>query len=228
MTWIHISIEITRNWEGGLEFLFDIFAFSCRRSFVKLQLGNDYYWKIRNRGGGKKKNVRAGIEARNWNWIHGIPVSRSGGKFPVNIYILITIQPPHWDARRDVASRGGGWRDQSLIFRRKVLALSKSWWRHPKEEDNIWCSASNNSSPSPFLRPTSKETRLQLFLQPPLPSPRDFHPILPVFPSVRPNQRIYGITASRGGIHLHSVKNTYTRWCIRGKEKEKFARLIDR
>lgn len=30
-------------------------------------------------------------------------------------------------------------RDRSLIFRRKVLALSKSWWRHPKEEDNIWC-----------------------------------------------------------------------------------------
>lgn len=28
-------------------------------------------------------------------------------------------------------------------------------------------------------------------------------------PSVRPNQRIYGITGSRGGIHLHSVKNVY-------------------
>lgn len=61
-----------------------------------------------------------------------------GGKFPVNIYILITIAPPP-------RTGCGG---QSLIFRRKVLALSKSWWRHPKEEDNIWCSASIKQPPA--------------------------------------------------------------------------------
>lgn len=38
-------------------------------------------------------------------------------------------------------------RDRSLIFRRKVLALSKSWWCHPKEEDNIWCCLHQQPTP---------------------------------------------------------------------------------
>lgn len=65
-------------------------------------------------------------------------------------------------------------RDRSLIFRRKVLALSKSWWRHPKEEDNIWCCLHQQPTLSPtlpvqppLLARGVKETRLQLFLYPP-------------------------------------------------------------
>lgn len=45
-------------------------------------------------------------------------------------------------------------RDRSLIFRRKVLALSKSWWCHPKEEDNIWCCLHQQPTPPrPFAQP---------------------------------------------------------------------------
>lgn len=45
-------------------------------------------------------------------------------------------------------------RDRSLIFRRKVLALSKSWWCHPKKEDNIWCCLHQQPTPPrPFAQP---------------------------------------------------------------------------
>lgn len=78
------------------------------------------------------------------------------------IYILIitancVIGERSCAMRRD-EERGGRLastrRDRSLIFRRKVLALSKSWWCHPKEEDNIWCCLHQQPTPPrPFAQP---------------------------------------------------------------------------
>lgn len=69
--------------------------------------------------------------------------------------------------RDEEEARGGGLastrRDRSLIFRRKVLALSKSWWRHPKEEDNIWCCRHQQPTPPrPFAQPSLSAERRKL------------------------------------------------------------------
>lgn len=66
-------------------------------------------------------------------------------------------------------------RDRSLIFRRKVLALSKSWWCHPKEEDNIWCCLHQQPTPprpfvQPPLYPRSEGNSSSIILVPILPS----------------------------------------------------------
>lgn len=78
---------------------------------------------------------------------------------------------PRWDEERGgrLASTR---RDRSLIFRRKVLALSKSWWCHPKEEDNIWCCLHQQPTPprpSNHPYPRSEGNSSSIILVPTLP-----------------------------------------------------------
>jgi len=68
-------------------------------------------------------------------------------------------------------------RDRSLIFRRKVLALSKSWWCHPKEEDNIWCCLHQQPTPPrPFAQPPLSAKRRKLVFNYSCTHP-PFHPL---------------------------------------------------